>query len=107
MIQSTTSTAGLITFAAANEEFKSLVGKSLCSVFDSAEFEVPLNRAAVAAEMIFYYFDDWPVKTFDWLDLPIGCEVEVSNHSWGRCETIHRGSTQAQIEEILAKIPQH
>ena len=101
MIQSTTSTAGLITFAAANEGIKTISGKSICSVFDSAEFEVPKSHAAEAIEMLYYYFNDWPVENFDWLTLPIGCEVEISDHSWGRCEGVHRGTTQEQIEEMF------
>lgn len=103
MVQSTTSTAGLITFAAANEGIKTLDGRSICTVYDSAEFEVPITKAAEAVEMIFYYFDDWPVENFDWLDLPIGCEVEISSHSWGKCIDVHRGATQSEIEALLIK----
>lgn len=99
-VQSTTSTAGLITFAAANEGIKTLEGRSICTVFDSAEFEVPISKASEALEMMFYYFDDWPVETFDWLDLPIGTEAEIGLN-WGTAQTVHRGTTQKEIEELL------
>lgn len=102
-VQSTTSTAGLITFAAANEGIKTLEGRSICTVYDSAEFEVPLSRAAEAVEQVFYYFDDWPVENFDWLDLPIGSEVEIGIN-WGQCTDVHRGVTQSEIEAIIAKM---
>ncbi len=99
-VQSTTSTAGLITFAAANEGIKKYDSKSICTVYDSAEFEVPLSRAAEVVEQVFYYFDDWPVETFDWLTLPIGTEVEVGTN-WGNGVTVHRGVTQEKIEGII------
>jgi DNA polymerase-1 len=102
-VQSTTSTAGLITFAAANEGIKTLDGRSICTVYDSAEFEVPITRASDAVEMVFHYFDDWPVENFDWLDLPIGCEVEIG-FNWGKCVDVHRGVTQNEIEEMLIKL---
>jgi DNA polymerase-1 len=102
-VQSTTSTAGLITFAACNEAIKQLGGRSICTVYDSAEFEVPIERAAEAVETIFYYFDNWPVETFEWLDLPIGSEVELGVN-WGNCETVHRGVGQQEIESLLLKM---
>lgn len=102
-VQSTTSTAGLITFAAANEGVKKLNGKSICTVYDSAEFEVPIANAAQAVEQVFYFFDDWPVETFDWLDLPIGSEVEIG-FNWGQTSVVHRGTSQAEILEILEKL---
>ena len=45
--------------------------------------------------------EEWPIQEFDWLDLPIGVEAEISGVSWGHSRVIHRGSTQAQIEEFL------
>lgn len=102
-VQSTTSTAGLITFAACSEGVKEFGARATCTVYDSEEFESPLERAAEVVERIFYYFDDWPVKEFDFLDLPIGCEVEVGLN-WGQCETVHRGVTQSEIEAIIAKM---
>jgi DNA polymerase I-like protein with 3'-5' exonuclease and polymerase domains len=102
-VQSTTSTAGLITFAAANEGIKTLDGRSICTVYDSAEFEVPIINIAEAVERTFYYFDDWPVENFDFLDLPIGCEVEIG-YNWGNCATVHRGTSQEEILAILQKL---
>lgn len=82
---------------------KPLGGLAICTVYDSAEFEIPLSRAAEALEAGFYYMDDWPVKNFDWLDLPIGVEAEIGT-SWGNAEVVHRGTTQAEIEALIMKI---
>lgn len=100
-VQSTTSTLGLVVFSNLNEAIKKLGGMSICTVYDSIEMEVPIVRAAEAIETAFYYMDEWPVETFDFLDLPIGVEGEIGR-SWGSLETVHRGVTQAEIEALLA-----
>lgn len=102
-VQSPTSTLGLITFAALNKELKKLGAKATCTVYDSCEFEVPIEHAAKAVEIAFYYLNDWPVETFDWLDLPIGVEGEIG-FNWGELDTVHRGETQAQIEAKLEEL---
>jgi len=102
-IQGTSSSAGLACFAAGNNGIKSLGGRSLATVYDSWELECPREHAAEVLEMAFYYMEEWPLKEFDWLTLPIGVEAEISGKSWGQCSVIHRGSTQAQIEEFLKK----
>lgn len=100
-VQSTTSTLGLYTFTRLNEAIKKIGGMSICTVYDSVELEVPIERAAEALEIAFYYMDDFPVKQFDWLDLPIGCEAELGFH-WGDLTVVERGTTQKEIEAILA-----
>ena len=102
-IQSTTSTAGLITFAQCAEGIQKHGGTAICSVYDSVEFSVPLHNAAAAIEDIFYYMDQWPVENFGWLDLPIGCDGELGL-CWGDATSIHRGVTQAEIEAIIQKL---
>lgn len=101
-IQGPTSSLGLACFAAGNEAIKALGGRSLATVYDSWELECPIDRAAEVLETAFYYMDDWPLKQFDWLPLPIGVEAELSGKSWGQCQVMHRGTTQKQIEDFLA-----
>lgn len=96
LVQSTTSTLGLFCFTKLNEEIKKLGGRVLCTVYDSIEIEIPVNRAAEAIEKAFYYMNDYPVETFDWLELPIGVEAELG-HNWGNAGGIHRGVTQEEI----------
>lgn len=106
LVQSTTSTLGLIVFAKLNEALKARFGskaKAICTVYDSAEFEVPLEHAAEAIEMCFHYFNEVPQQLFPWLTLPIGAEGELGI-SWGQAEVVHHGTTQAQCEEIIAKL---
>ena len=50
---------------------------------------------------MFYYMNDFPVEHFDWLDLPVGCDVEIGTR-WGNLKGVHRGITQPEIEAILA-----
>lgn len=102
-IQSTASTLGLITFAKLNEEIKKIGGKAICTVYDSIELAVPINRAAEALEIAFYCMDDWPVKEFSFLDLPIGADAEIG-YNWGDIEKVHRGTTQEEIISILREL---
>lgn len=105
LVQSTTSTLGLIVFAHLNREMKKLGAKAICTVYDSAEFEVPQERIAEAVELAFYYFNDFPQTIFDWLDLSVGSEAEIGI-SWGNCAEVHRGVTQEACNEIIYKMKQ-
>lgn len=102
-VQSTTSTLGLITFTHLNEDVKPRETKSICTVYDSTELEAPIHRAAEIVDRVFYFMDDFPMEHFDFLETPIGCEVEIGTR-WGNLETIHPGTSQAQIEEMIAKM---
>lgn len=99
-IQSPTSTLGLVCFTELNNRIKKLGGKSLCTVYDSVELEIPIARAAEAIETAFYCMNDYPQEAFDWLDFPIGVEGEIG-YNWGDVSTVHRGVTQEQIEQKI------
>lgn len=103
LVQSTTSTLGLIVFAHLNKALKKLGAKAICTVYDSAEFEVPAEKAAEAIELCFYYLNDYPQEIFEWLTLPVGCEGEIGI-SWGNCEVVHRGVSQEECETIIRKM---
>jgi DNA polymerase-1 len=60
LVQSTTSTLGLIVFSHLNEAIKKIGGKSICTVYDSIELEVPIGRAAEAIELAFHHMNDLP-----------------------------------------------
>lgn len=100
-IQGPASTLGLIVFAQMNEELKKIGGRAICTVYDSIEIEVPMNRMAEAIELGFYMMDDWPVANFDWLDFKIGADAEIG-WDWGNVHGVKRGITQEKCEEILA-----
>jgi DNA polymerase-1 len=102
-VQSTTSTLGLIVFAKLNQALKKLGGKAICTVYDSAEFEVPLEKAAEAIETCFHYLDEVPQTLFPWLTLPIGCEGE-GGPSWGNTFVFHRGISQEHFEDEYKKL---
>lgn len=99
-VQSTSSTLGLVVFTELNKAIKPFGAKSICTVYDSIELEVPIAHAAEVLEIAFYYMDDFPVEVFKWLDLPIGVEAEVGPN-WGELTQVHRGTSQAKIEQIL------
>ena len=101
LIQSTTSSLGLFCFAALNEKIKELGGKNLCSVYDSCELEIPINRLAEAIELGFYYMNDYPQEDFDWLDFPIGADAEIGPN-WGTLHGVKRGITQEQVMGVLS-----
>ncbi len=103
IIQSTTSSLGLITFAELNNRIKPYGAESTCTVYDSLEIECPIDRAAEVIAVCYDTLDNWPLETFDWLELPIGCEGDVGI-SWGETKVVHPGVTQADILEILKKV---
>lgn len=100
-VQSTTSTFGMMCFAELNLAIKQYRAKSLCTVYDSIELEVPIEHAAVVLELAFVHLNDNPVKVFDWLDLPVGVDAEIGL-SWGGAGHINRGATQEEIEKKYA-----
>lgn len=99
-IQSPASTLGLVAFSKFNKEIKRLGGKAICTVYDSIELEVPIDRLADAIELGYYCLDDWPVEEFDWLDFKIGCDCEIG-YNWGDLVGVHRGTTQEQALRLL------
>jgi DNA polymerase-1 len=104
-IQSATSTLGLVTFAHLNKAIQKIDPrcKSICTVYDSVEFEVPQELAAQVIETAFYYMNEWPVEHFDWLDLPIGVEGEIG-FNWGQVKEVKPGITQEAVNDILFKM---
>lgn len=102
-IQGPTSSLGLACFAAGNEAIKKLGARSIATVYDSWEIECPRQHAAEVMELAFYYMEEWPLENFDWLELPVGVECEISGKSWGQAKVVHRGTTQAEIEAFLSK----
>jgi DNA polymerase-1 len=102
-VQSPTSTLGLMTFTALDQELQKIGAMSICTVYDSIEIECPIERAAECVELGYYYMNDWPVEAFDWLELPVGCDCEIGPN-WGVLEGVHRGTSQSEIEEILRKL---
>lgn len=102
-IQSPASTLGLVAFSKMSEEIKKIGGKAICTVYDSIELQVPIDRVAEAIEIGYYCMDDWPQQYFDWLDFPIGADSEVG-FSWGDVKEVHRGSTQEDVNRILLNI---
>lgn len=99
-IQGPASTLGLVAFSKINDEVKKLGGFSICTVYDSIELQVPIDKVAEALEIGFYCMDDWPQERFDWLDFPIGADAEVG-FDWGTLKDLHRGTTQNQINDLL------
>jgi DNA polymerase-1 len=96
-VQGTTSSFGMSCFAELNKVIKPFGAKSLSSVYDSVELEVPLEHAAEVLELGFLYLNDYPVKRFDWLTLPVGVDAEIGLN-WGDAGHIARGTTQTEIE---------
>ena len=103
MIQSTTSSIGLATFAELNERIKPLGAKSTCSVFDSVEIECPLSKAAEVINLTYRTLNEYPLEAFDFMELPIGVEADIGI-SWGETEVVHPGVTQPEIEAIIEKL---
>jgi DNA polymerase-1 len=100
LIQNTASSLGLFCFTNLNREIKKLGGKTLCTVYDSVEIEVPMQRAAEAIELAYYYMNDYPQEVFDWLDFPIGVDGEIG-YNWGDLNRIFRGIKQNELEQYL------
>ena len=103
LIQSTTSSVGLITFAELNSRLKPLGVDATCTVYDSIEMEVPIDRVAEVIDIRYDVLNKWPVENFDFLELPIGCEGEIGI-SWGELEPVHAGTSQAEVLEILNRM---
>lgn len=104
IIQSTTSTIGLVTFAELNNRIKKIPGAMCtCTVFDSIEIECPLDRAAEVINIAYDTLDNFPMQAFPFLELPIGCEGDVGI-SWGETEIVHPGVDQAEISSIIEKL---
>lgn len=100
LIQSTTSSVGLITFAELNNRLKPLGVDATCTVYDSIEMEVPIDRVAEVVNIAYEVLNDWPVENFDFLELPIGCDGEIGI-SWGELRGVHKGVTQQEVLSIL------
>jgi DNA polymerase-1 len=102
-VQSPTSTMGLMTFTALDQEIRKFGARSICTVYDSIEIECPIEHAAKCVEAGYYYMNDWPVEAFDWLELPVGCDCEIGPN-WGLLEGVHRGTSQLECMEIMGKL---
>lgn len=103
LIQSTTSSVGLITFAEMNRQTKPLGADATCTVYDSIELEVPIDRVAEVVNIGYQVLNDWPLQTFDFLELPIGCDGEIGI-SWGELHGVKPGITQAEVLAIINKL---
>lgn len=103
LIQSTTSSVGLITFAELNNRLKKYGALSICTVYDSLEIECPIEKAAEVINLCYDTLNNWPVETFDFLELPIGCEGELSFSDWGTARGIHEGSTQEDCLKLMER----
>jgi DNA polymerase-1 len=97
IIQSATSSVGLVTFAELNERIKPFGAISTCTVYDSLEIECPQERAAEVIAVCYDTLDNFPMERFPFIELPIGCEGDVGI-SWGETTVVHPGVTQAEID---------
>jgi DNA polymerase I len=102
-IQSPTSTLGLLTFAALSEAVQQYGGKAICTVYDSIEISAPIEHAKKCVDLTFYYMNEYPLQQFDFLELPIGCDVEVGTN-WANLEHVSEQITQQDIEKMVAKL---
>lgn len=98
-VQGTSSSFGMDSFAQLNKAIKPFDSRSLCTVYDSVELEVPLRHAAEVLELGFLHLNDYPMSRFDWLDLPVGVDAEIGIN-WGDAGHIARGTSQADIEAM-------
>ncbi len=103
LIQSATSTIGLVAFTELNERIKKLNGISTCTVYDSLEIECPVEKAAEVIQLCYHTLNTYPQERFPFLELPIGCEGDVGI-SWGETKVVHEDVTQAQVHAILDKV---
>jgi DNA polymerase-1 len=103
LIQSTTSTIGLVTFAELSNRIKKFGARATCTVFDSIEIECPVDRAAEVINLAYETLDNYPLEAFDFLELPIGCEGDIGI-SWGETEVVHPGCTQSELLTVLEEI---
>ena len=101
VIQSTASTLGLLVFAKINEELRKMGGAIMCTVYDSWEGYVPIDRLADAIKLGYYYMNDWPQEQWPWLTFPIGADAEIG-FDWGRSlKGVHDGISQEDCEKLL------
>lgn len=99
-IQNTASSIGLFCFSALNEEIKKFGGRAICTVYDSLEMEIPIQHAAEAVKLGYYYFNEYPQKCFDWLDFSIGADFEAG-YNWGELNAVKSGMTQDEILKLI------
>lgn len=102
LIQSTTSSIGLVTFAELDSRIQKYGAKSICTVYDSIEIECPIEHAAAVINVAFETLDDYPLECFDFMTEKIGAEAEVG-WNWGSCDIVHAGVTQTEVESVLKK----
>jgi DNA polymerase I-like protein with 3'-5' exonuclease and polymerase domains len=100
IIQSTTSIIGCIMFAQINREIKKLGGVCTATIHDALSSEVPIEHAAKAIDIFFYYMRDWPKSEWGWLGLDMDCEVEIG-YNWKTLEGVKQGTTQEEAMQIL------
>lgn len=103
IIQSTTSTLGLVTFAELNRLIKPLGAKSTCTVYDSIEIECPIEKVAEVVNLTYKTLNSYPQQRFDFMELPIGCEGDIGI-SWGETRVVHEGLKQEDVEGILREL---
>ena len=103
LIQSATSTIGLVTFAELAERIKQYGAMATCTVFDSLEIECPIDRAAEVINLAYDTLNNYPLERFSFLELPIGCEGDVGI-SWGETEVVHPGVTQEEVNKVVEQI---
>ena len=65
--------------------------------------EVPIDKVAQVIEIGYDVLNNWPVETFDFLELPIGCDGEIGI-SWGELRGVHQGVTQEEVLKILGDL---
>jgi DNA polymerase-1 len=87
IIQSVTSTLGLMAFSELSDRLRAISGKAVCTVYDSIEMEVPQEKLEDCIKLVKYCLEDWPMETFDWLDFPIQVDIEAGPN-WGNCHKI-------------------
>jgi DNA polymerase-1 len=102
IIQGTTSTIGLVTFAEANSRIKQFGGIGTGTVYDSFEIECPIEHAASVANVVMDTLNTYPQEAFPFIGLPIGMEAELGC-SWAETKVIHPGVTQAECEAVFAQ----
>jgi len=105
IIQSTTSTIGLVTFAELSERVKRFGAKATCTVYDSIEIECPIERAAEVINLSYDTLNNFPLEQFKFLELPIGCDGDMGI-SWGETEEVKLGITQDEVPGIIQKLSQ-
>jgi hypothetical protein len=67
---------------------------------------VTQNKVAEYIAIAYDTLNNWPVETFDFLELPIGCDGELSFSDWGSARAVHQGSTQEDCVKIMERTKQ-